>query len=101
MYIPGTRPDDGKWKKVSCFAREGDSFYDGKYGDLGIVITNPLEIYENDSEDVKAAMHKFCKLANKIQAAQEMIEVRIRDVCLSVYTANILIGGLDGLLRGW
>ncbi|KAJ9608087.1 hypothetical protein H2200_007075 [Cladophialophora chaetospira] len=61
-YLPGTRPDDGKWKKISYHARVGDSFYDGKYSDLGIIITNPLEIYENDSQEVKDALHKFCKL---------------------------------------
>lgn len=75
-YLPGTRPDEDHWRKITYHARLGDSFYDGKYSDLGVIITNPLTIYETDSDEVKEAVLKFFTLATKMQSAQQVVEVR-------------------------
>ncbi len=74
-YLPGSRPIDDKANRMSYHMTRGDSFHDKNYLDLGIVITDPMIIYEDDSPEVKEVIQKFCKLAGEIQAAQKSIEV--------------------------
>jgi len=73
--VAGARPEGHLWNKcVTISSGRGRSSRDGPYIDLRLAIAGPLLMYNDDTAETKAEIHKVAQLANELIASKIVIE---------------------------